>query len=164
MLKQTRSAFTPASMSTSLSVSSAPSSLKTWRTDELDETSLGCGSIAVSATFSSCFLSIWSNGVPGPVGTLVAYRCKVALMGLWELRDSFEGRLRRTVRLLVVVRAFNGRSVQLFRDEEVTGFKFDRARDRAAPLRSIVSIRAGVSFPRHCRQYQLASGVPCSFG
>lgn len=62
-------------------------------------------------------------------------------MGLWGLRARLEGRLRLTARLLVMVRAFNGR----FHDEEVTGFKLERARDRAAPLRSIVSTGARLS-------------------
>lgn len=54
----TRSDFTPASISTSRSVSSTPSSCMTWRTDDIGDTNSGCGSIAVVATDSSCFLSI----------------------------------------------------------------------------------------------------------
>jgi len=88
---------------------------------------------------------MWSNGVPGPVGTLVAYRCKAALVGLWGLRARLEGRLRLTAGLLQGVCALNGESVQLFRDVEATGFQLDRARDRAAPLRSIVSIGTRMS-------------------
>ena len=133
----TRSDFTPASISTSLSLSSTPSSCITWRTDDNVETSSGCGSIAVFATSFSCFLSIWSNGVPGWVE---AYRCRAVLDCLYGLIARLEGRRSCEWAVCACSRACKAPIVLVCRELTVGDLSNNRVQERVTPLRSILPI------------------------
>ncbi len=133
----TRSAHTPASMSSSFSGSSTPFSWKTWWTEETVETSSGCGSISVLATAFSCFWSVWSKGVPD----VVAYRWRAVLKGLCTVNERPPGCRELTRYTADFDRASRHAKLIVVRPpDEVTRRRVGRLKERAGPERSMMPI------------------------